>query len=148
MDNMSEQLLEKIDVLRERMDVTYKEAKEALDKAGGDLVEALVLLESEKGKWTEKIQSKGEEVLARLRGFFEKSSATKIRLKKDDRTLLELPATAGMLGLVGVLMSAELAVLGAIGTVAALLNRCTLEIERAGEGEVAGPAEEGTGLQG
>jgi len=133
MDNMSEQLLEKIDKLRERMDVSYKEAKEALERAGGDLLEALVLLEAERGKWTERIHDKGEEVLACLKGFFEKSHGTKIRLKKEERTLLELPGTAGMLGLVGMLVSAELAVLGAIGTVAALLNKCTLEIERAGE---------------
>jgi len=144
MGNQSEQMLEKIDKLRERMDVTYKEAKEALEKAGGDLVEALVLLETERGRWTEKIQDKGEEVLTRLKGFFEKSHATKIRLKKEDRTLFELPATAGMLGLVGMLASAELAVLGAVGTVAALLNKCSLEVERTGEdltppGEGEGP---------
>ena len=37
-------MLEKIDAIRERMDVGYKEAREALEQAGGDLVEALVLI--------------------------------------------------------------------------------------------------------
>ena len=72
------ELLEKIDVIRDRMDVSYKEAKEALEKAGGDPVEALVLLESQfeeepgrlydlKERWTRKIQGKSEEVVGRLK---------------------------------------------------------------------------------
>ena len=59
----------------------------------------------------------------------DKGTATKIRLKQGDRTLLEIPAGIGVLGVIGMLMSTELAVLGAIGTVAALFNRCTLEVE-------------------
>ena len=37
--------LEKIDRLRERADVSYEEAKEALEQAGDDLLDAMVLLE-------------------------------------------------------------------------------------------------------
>ena len=138
-------MLEKIDTIRERMDISYKEAREALEQAGGDLVEALVLLESrfeeepgrlkalkEKG-WTRKIQGKSEEVLGRLKTVMEKGTATKIRLKQGDRTLLEIPASIGMLGVAGMLMSTELAVLGAIGTVTALFSKCTLEVEGIGE---------------
>jgi hypothetical protein len=137
-------LLEKIDLIRDRMDVSYKEAREALENAGGDLVEALVLLESQfeevpgrlndlKERWTQKIQGKSDEVVSRLKQIMEKGTATKIRLKQGDRTLLEIPAGVGVLGAVGMLMSTELAVLGAIGTVAALFNRCTLEVEGCGE---------------
>ena len=36
--------LEKIDLLRERTGVGYKEAKDALDRAEGSVVEALILL--------------------------------------------------------------------------------------------------------
>ncbi|MGD0622718.1 MAG: DUF4342 domain-containing protein [Thermacetogeniaceae bacterium] len=140
----SNELLEKIDVIRDRMDVSYKEAREALEKAGGDPVEALVLLESQfdeepgrlremKERWTRKIQVKSEEVVSRLKEIMEKGTATKIRLKQGDRTLLEIPAGIGVLGAVGMLMSTELAVLGAIGTVTALFNRCTLEVEGFGE---------------
>jgi hypothetical protein len=143
----SNELLEKIDVIRDRMDVSYKEAREALEKAGGDPVEALVLLESQfdeepgrlkdlkdlKERWTRKIQGKSEEVVSRLKEIMEKGTATKIRLKQGDRTLLEIPAGIGVLGAVGMLMSTELAVLGAIGTVTALFNRCTLEVEGFGE---------------
>lgn len=133
----SNELLEKIDLIRDRMDVSYKEAKEALEKAGGDPVEALVLLESEfeaepecmKEKWTRRFQGKSEEVLGRLKTVMEKGTATKIRLRQGDRTILEIPASIGVLGVIGMLMSTELAVLGAVGTVAALFNKCTLEVE-------------------
>jgi len=37
--------LEKVEKLRERANVTYEEAKDALDKAGGDLLDALIYLE-------------------------------------------------------------------------------------------------------
>ena len=37
--------LEKVERLRERADITYEEAKAALDEAGGDLLDAMVLLE-------------------------------------------------------------------------------------------------------
>lgn len=37
--------LEKVEKLREKADVTFAEAKEALDNAGGDILEALIWLE-------------------------------------------------------------------------------------------------------
>ena len=43
--------LEKVEKLREKADVGYAEAKEALDEANGDVLEALILLEK-KGKAT------------------------------------------------------------------------------------------------
>lgn len=137
----SNELLEKIDLIRDRMDVSYKEAKEALEKTGGDPVEALVLLESEfesepecmKEKWTRRFQGRSEEVLGRLKTVMEKGTATKIRLRQGDRTILEIPASIGVLGVIGMLMSTELAVLGAVGTVTALFNKCTLEVEGFGK---------------
>ena len=41
--------LEKVEKIREKTGVTYEEAKAALDAAGGDVLDALVYLES-KGK--------------------------------------------------------------------------------------------------
>jgi len=39
--------LEKVEKLREKSNVTYTEAKEALDNAGGDLLDALIYLEKQ-----------------------------------------------------------------------------------------------------
>ena len=38
-------MLEKVEMLRERADVTYEEAKNALEESDGDLLDAMVLLE-------------------------------------------------------------------------------------------------------
>jgi hypothetical protein len=135
--------LEKIDLIRQRMDVSYREAKEALDLAGGNVVAALIMLEEETegsffGKW--------KSVLAR-------GAAARIRLKKDDEPLFEVPAGAGVIALAGMLVSGELAVLGAVGTVTALLNRCTLEIvdegadEQDEEDEQEAPGNKGIEIQ-
>lgn len=126
MDEM--ELLKKIDIIRARANVGYKEAKEVLDAAEGDLVKALILLEEQRKSWAGKLQDKGEEVLDLLKEICEKGVRTKIRLKRDDRTLIEVPAGVGLLGMAGMLLSGELAVLGAVGTLTAMLSRCTLEI--------------------
>ncbi|MGI6406227.1 MAG: DUF4342 domain-containing protein [Syntrophaceticus sp.] len=111
-------LLEKVDLIRERMDVGYKEAKDSLDQANGDVVKALIMLEQ--GQEGESCCS-WREVLAR-------GASSKIRLKKGDTSLLEFPVGVGMIGILGMLVSDELAMLGAAGTAAALLSNCRLEI--------------------
>jgi len=127
---MEEQLLAKIDLIRERMDVSYKEARDALERASGDVVSALVLLEEEveKGYLCEK-----------LKETLEKGINTKLRLNKGEHTILEFTAGLGLAGVLGMLLSDDLALLGAACTVAALLSGCTLEI--------AGEAREGEEIQ-
>lgn len=115
---MDEQL-KKIDLIRERMDVSYREAKDALDRAAGDVVSALVLLEEE---------LQGGQLCEKLKETLEKGIKAKLRLKKKDHTILEFSAGLGLVGLLGMLLSDELALLGAACTVAALLSGCTLEI--------------------
>ena len=41
------ELLEKVEKLRQKANVSYEEAKEALDKANGDLLDAMIMLEKE-----------------------------------------------------------------------------------------------------
>ena len=42
-------MLEKIDLIRERMGVSYKEAKDALDQSQGNVLDAIILLEEKRG---------------------------------------------------------------------------------------------------
>lgn len=130
--------LEKIDIIRQRFAVGYAEAKEALEAANGDLIQALVALEEQqanKATWDEELQSKGEEVVAQLKTIIQKGNVTKLKLKKEDKILAEVPVNVGVLGLVGAMASAPLAILGAIGTVAAVVSKCSLEVEKPGDGE-------------
>jgi len=122
--------LEKIDLIRERLGVSYREAKEALDAAGGDVVQALINLEGQDKKWDAKLDEKARELGEYIKEIINKGNVTKIRLKKGDKVIFEIPATIGALGVGGVLLSPFLAVVGVVGTVAALVNNYKLEIVR------------------
>jgi hypothetical protein len=116
--------LEKIDVVRDRMNVNYEEAKKALESRDWDLVEALVLLEQEERSHKEEILVRGNELVEKIKALARKGNVTRIRVKQDEKILVEIPVTAGV---VGALLAPQLAIIGAV---AALINRCTLEIER------------------
>jgi len=67
-------------------------------------------------------------------------------VKKGDKTVLTVPASLGALGLLGVLASSEIALIGALGTAAAMTQKYTLEFERksaaADEEDFPGSAEQ------
>ncbi len=122
--------LEKIDLIRERMGVTYQEAKTALDLNQDDAVQALIYLEKQNKKWDEKLNGKGKKLAEQINEIIKKGNVTKVRLKKEDKIIFEIPATLGVVGVGGALLSPLLAVLGVVGTVAAFVNHYKLEIVR------------------
>ncbi|WP_027365427.1 DUF4342 domain-containing protein [Desulfotruncus alcoholivorax] len=122
--------LENIDLIRARTGVTYREAKKALDDAGGDVVQALINLEERDQKFAEKIQCRGLDLLDNLKSILQRGQETRIKVKQGDRTVLEVPASVGAIGLLAALASSELAVLGALGTVTAMAKKYTLEFDR------------------
>lgn len=122
--------LEKIDLLRARLGVGYKEAREALEQAGGDVVQALVNMEEKERNLGERFQARGQEMVGQFKGLLQKGQMYRIKIKKGDHTVYEFPASIGALGIIGALASSEIAVLGALGTVAAMANKYTLEFER------------------
>jgi hypothetical protein len=122
--------LEKIDLLRERLGVTYREAKEALQQTEGDVVQALINLEESGKKWDDKLEKKGQEIIEYIKEIVKKGNVTKVRLKKKDKVVLEIPATVGALGIGGMLLSPILTVIGVVGTVAAVVTDYTLEVVR------------------
>jgi len=137
--------LEKIDLIRSRAGVSYRKAREILNEAGGDVVQALAVLEEEKKMdWDERFCGIGQEVLEQVKELLNRGKVTRVKVKQGDRTVLEFPATLGLLGILGTLASSELAVLGALGTITAMAKKYTLEIERdeekhGKEGELSEP---------
>ncbi|MDD3653398.1 MAG: DUF4342 domain-containing protein [Desulfotomaculaceae bacterium] len=125
--------LEKIDTIRNRLGTSYKEAKAALDAAGGDVVQALISLEEKKHEPVERYQVKGNELLDQIKGLLNKGQGYRIKVKQGERTVTEIPASVGALGLLGVLASSQIAVLGALASVAGMANNYTLEVERASD---------------
>ncbi len=117
--------LEKVDIIRDRTNVTYKEAKEALEAANGDVVDALINIEETgEKKWTDTISVKGNEAFDRIKGIVKSGNVNRIRVKKDDSVIFDIPVTAGAISAVVVPQ------LTAIGTALALLSKCTIEVER------------------
>ncbi len=101
--------IEKIDMIRERLGVSYEQANQALDEANDDVVEALIKLEKATTKRdgfnfnpfnTETINVKGQELIGKIKELVREGNVNKIVVKNDDKTLLEIPVTAGVLSLV------------------------------------------------
>ncbi|EAX48230.1 transcriptional regulator, Fis family [Thermosinus carboxydivorans Nor1] len=60
--------LEKIDIIRERTGVSYREAKEVLERNGGNVIEALIELESKKeNTWAEEFSVRSAEVIDKVK---------------------------------------------------------------------------------
>lgn len=125
--------LENIDLIKARTGVTYREAKKALDDAGGDVVQALINLEERDQDFTEKIHCRGQDLLDNLKSILQRGQETRIKVKQGDRIVFEVPASVGAVGLLAALASSELAVLGALGTVTAMAKKYTLEFDRKGK---------------
>jgi len=135
--------LEKIDILRNRMGISYREATEALEEADGDLVRALIMVEENKDhrwgdepndkcrRWGNELKDKGSEVVGQIKTYIEKGNRTKVKLKREDKTIVEFPATVGAVGILAALASPGLAVVAGVGAVAAIAKNVSVEIEKA-----------------
>lgn len=76
----------------------------------------------------EEIKLAGNQLVDRVRELVEEGNVRHIRIKKEERVLLEIPLTVGIgAGAAAVLLSP---VLAAVGALAALLTDVTLEVER------------------
>ncbi len=114
--------LEKIDLIKERTGVSYKEAKAALETTGGNVVEALVILEEEERTWAE--EGPHKELISKFRGLLKKSTETKIQVKSKEKTVVEFPAPLGALGAVFLPKAA------ALGTLMLLFTKFSLHLEK------------------
>ncbi|ACL69997.1 DUF4342 domain-containing protein [Halothermothrix orenii] len=117
--------LEKIDMIRQRLNVSYEKANQALEEAGGDVVEALIKLEKEMGKNGENVvHVKGQELINKIKEIIKEGNAKKIVVKDNEKTLVEIPVTAGIVGLV---LFPYISILAGL---AAMYKDYTLEIDK------------------
>ncbi len=120
--------IEKIDLIRERTGMSYAEAREVLEEAGGDVVEALVSLEEEgQNGGTRGLLSR--EIFTPVKKVFRQSNRTRISVRNKDGTLLELPVTVG---LAGALFAPRIT---ALGTMALLMASYSLEPRQSEQAE-------------
>lgn len=122
--------LEQVDEVRERTGVSYAEAKEALEQANADVLEAIIYIEAKEQKGTKNnFGDKGNEVIEKLKELVKKGNVTRIYLRKDGETVMNIPVTAGAVGAI-LFTPATIA-----GILVALATGCRLEIVK-DDGEV------------
>lgn len=136
---MSEITLEKVDQVKERAFVTYAEAKEALEYAKGDVLEALIYIE-EKQKFEHEAKiaesqtnsnNANSESVAELKEWLvdiiKKGNVSRVKVKKDNRVLVDIPVNAGIAaGAIAILIPQLLA----IGVITAVATNLVIEITK------------------
>lgn len=127
---MNEITLEKIDIVRERTGVTYAEAKEALELCNGNVVDALIYVEQNQKKTMDGIYTTKDELVTWIKDLVNKGNVTRIRMKKQDKVILDVPVNAGVAtGALALVVQPLLAVLG-VGAIFALATNITIEITK------------------
>jgi len=76
----------------------------------------------------EEIKVKGNELVDKVRDIIEEGNARRIIIKKDDKTVMELPLSIGVGGVTAAILFAP--VLAAVGAFAALVSDVRVVIER------------------
>src|SRR3712207_925687 len=128
---MEKVTLEKIDIIRERTGVSYTDAKEALEKCEGNVVDTLVYLEQEinnktKNKVEEMVTTK-EEFKKWFIDLVEKGNATRIKVRKENKVIVDMPVNAGIAA--GIFSMIFPPLIG-IGLIVAMATKITIEVTK------------------
>ena len=124
--------LEKIELVKDRTGSTYAEAKEALEAADGSVVDAIIAIEGKMNKEHDKVDGaslKDSPIFAKMKEIVDKGNVSRILISKNEKTIVNFPLTAGVIGAVLVPWGAIL------GIVAALGAQCSIDFVDA-EGKV------------
>lgn len=116
--------LEKIELVKDRTGVSYKEAKAALEAADGSVVDAIINLEEviDSGN-KQTVAKQGAAVLDAIKNLITKGNISRIVVKKKDgEVILNIPVNAGIVATLlapgGIL----------IGIIASFGFKCTVEV--------------------
>ena len=124
--------LEKVDQVRERTGVTYAEAKNALEVANGDVLEAIIYIENIKeadAKENSKLDAESiDEFKKWLKDLINKGNITRIRISKDEKEIVDVPVNAGIAaGVIAVIFPPVLAFI----VIAGVVTQIKIEITKA-----------------
>lgn len=93
--------LEKIELVKDRTGVTYKEAKEALEKTDGNVVDAIIEIEQNIDQdSSSKLNSQKERLIGRMKDIVKKGNISKILVTRGGETILNIPLNIGVIGTV------------------------------------------------
>lgn len=115
--------LEKIELVKDRTGVSYKEAKAALETSGGSVVDAIIAIEETiNTKSAKGFGGSGHAVVEKLKEIIRKGNVSKVIVKKDGEIVLNLPVNIGIVGTV----LAPVPII--IGTIVAIGAKCVIEV--------------------
>ena len=122
--------LEKIELVKDRTGVSYKEAKEALEAAEGSVVDAIIdIEESIDIKNKSKFAEQSAHIIDKVKEAIKKGNVAKIIVKKNDEVIMNLPVNVGIVGTVLAPWAAVAGVITAFGT------KCVIELVK-DDGEI------------
>ena len=140
--------IEKIDAVIQRVpSATYAQAKKALMDYNGDVIEAIISLESnytienniskktkQAKKVVEDIFSKDSEdfkdIKEQAKELLKKSSVIRVIIDRNDKVIMNIPLTAGVVGV------ALLPIYTLVGLSAAVIGKCRIKIQNEDDGNV------------
>lgn len=92
--------LEKIELVKDRTGVSYKEAKEALEQANGSVVDAIINIEEDIDR--NERNSLGDQstaIVDKIKELVKRGNVARIQVKNPEgETVLNIPVNAGILG--------------------------------------------------
>ena len=111
--------LEKIELVKDRTGSTYAEAKAALEAADGSVVDAIIAIEEKMNKEHDKVDGgslKDSPIFAKMKEIVDKGNVSRILVTRGEKTIVNFPVTAGVIGAVLVPWGAILGIVAAMGT--------------------------------
>ena len=116
--------LEKIELVKDRTGVSYKEAKAALEAADSSVVDAIINIEEDIDKTGgSAFESKGSAIVDALRDVIAKGNVSKILVKnRNGEVILNVPVNVGIVGAI----FAPIPII--VSAVAAFGFKCVIEI--------------------
>ncbi len=117
--------LEQVDQVRERANVSYKKAQEALEKSDGNVLEAIVLIEDEVSVQAKCCDNFGNEVIKTLKDFINSGNVNRVIVEqRDGKEIMNIPVAVGAIG------AFFLTSVTVIGLIAALATGCVIKIQK------------------
>ncbi len=115
--------LEKIELVKDRTGVSYKEAKEALEATDGSVVDAIIEIEESIDlKAKSRLGEQSAVIVEKIKNAIRKGNVSKIIVRKGDEVMLNLPVSVSIIGSVLAPWAAVAGIIAVFGT------KCTIEL--------------------
>ena len=115
--------LEKIELVKDRTGVSYREAKEALIAENGSVVDAIIRIEDQIDIAPKTAaENAASDIVGKLKEVVRKGNISKVVVKRDNSVILNIPVT---LGVIGSVLLPEAAI---FSTIVALGAKCSISV--------------------